>query len=400
MSTTARIGKAVLIGLAAGLVLALAFAFTGCGGGSHHGPRGKQYLGIEILEDNTVIATVTLPDDHDALLYFENGVVVLETVINSGEINLGVFLPGEYTLCVELRLIPDGEAVAEECCAFVIEDTEIEPPDGDELPPEPDDPNSRFAICHGGFTHAVPWNALEAHFAHGDTLGVCEFGNENEVEVEPVFRLSTDVPGERRSVIVFGRKPKKPKRPVVEECFDENLNQRFAEFGLILPSTPFPVEYHSIFEPVDAFSAIDRGFSAWEAILGEDTFDFVRPLLGESPPDRDGINVVGWRVFTGPGSNFLAAAFIWDDGVNIVECDIFYNLKNKWGVNAIIEPGSILCGRHFDVQGVGTHEVGHMLGLDHVPNSDATMAPAIAKGELEKQTLTPGDELGALDRAP
>ncbi len=386
-------------------------ALIGChGDDDHNGMPGKRFLNVDILENNTVIATVNLPDIyHDGILYFVNGVTVLETVINTGSVDLGVFPPGEYTLCVELNLSPDGEAViarkspffifknlsgTEECCIFVIDEPVVEPPD-DELPPEPEDPKDRFMICHNGRELVIPWNALQAHLAHGDTLGMCGFGGETEVEVEPVFRISTEKPNERYSVIVFGRKFK-----VSEECSDENLNQSFAELGVVLPASQFPVEYHPAFEPVEAFEAISRAFDSWEAVTG-DTFDFSNTTIGTLPPARDNTNVVGWRLFTGKGGGFLAAAFIWDNGTNIIECDIFYNLRHKWAVNAIIEPGSIVCGNKFDIQAVGAHEIGHMLGLGHVARgSDATMAPTVAKGELQKQTLTPGDKTGAITVSP
>ena len=45
------------------------------------------------------------------------------------------------------------------------------------------------------------------------------------------------------------------------------------------------------------------------------------------------------------------------------------------------------------MQNVGTHEVGHVIGLAHVQDKDAmaTMYPSAGKGEVKKQTLTPGD---------
>ena len=193
-----------------------------------------------------------------------------------------------------------------------------------------------------------------------------------------------------------------------------NTNQAFSELGVRLPAPGFPVKYHPAFEPKGvaglAFGAIDRGFSAWEAaVANEALFDFTENPSGSSPPQRDGINVIGWRLFVGPGGGFLAAAFIWDDGTTILEVDIFYNLKHKWAVNPSIEPGSTLCGEQFDVQAIGTHEIGHMLGLGHQSDdgdatngneTDATMFGAAAKGELKKQTLTPGDKTGANAVAP
>ena len=53
------------------------------------------------------------------------------------------------------------------------------------------------------------------------------------------------------------------------------------------------------------------------------------------------------------------------------------------------------CCTDFDIQAIGAHEIGHFYGLGHTASGlDATMAPSAAKGESQKQTLTPGDVTG------
>ena len=84
-----------------------------------------------------------------------------------------------------------------------------------------------------------------------------------------------------------------------------------------------------------------------------------------------------------------------------MEADILYNLGQKWAVNNIIAPGATTCGTNFDVQAIGSHEIGYFYGLGHTANgSDATMAPTAAKGELQKQTLALGDRFGIVAVAP
>ena len=239
----------------------------------------------------------------------------------------------------------------------------------------------------------------------------------SDVEVKPVFRIPTGRNSERLTVFVFyerggnrGGGGKKPPKDDGEEkeCSDTNTNQAFSELGVRWPTSGIPVEYQPAFEPESviglAFEAIELGFSAWESAGALVNFseDPDAPLA----PERDDRNIVGWRQLVGrDAKKILAATFIWDNGNGaILETDIVFNTAQKWAVNPSIGPGSTLCGTDFDVQAIAAHEVGHLRGVGHViddgdatngDETDATMFGSAAKGELKKQTLTPGDEDGA-----
>ena len=90
----------------------------------------------------------------------------------------------------------------------------------------------------------------------------------------------------------------------------------------------------------------------------------------------------------------------------MLESDIFFNTRYAWAINGSIVPGEDKLGdlQAHDLQAIATHEFGHLLGLLHVsddgnPNngneSMATMDHLAARGEMEKQTLSPGDIAGA-----
>lgn len=218
---------------------------------------------------------------------------------------------------------------------------------------------------------------------------------DDETHVEPVFRIPNGHGFELQTVFVFHARG--PKKKPISECSDLNENEDFSELGARLSEAGLFFNYHPIFEPTFAFNAIERSFATWESEAGN-VFDLAYDPDGRAGPDRDGINVVGWRRFVGAGGNFLAAAFITENGAGeIIEADIFFNLRYKWTEGSAIAPGDTTCGEQYDIQAVSTHEVGHALGLGHVaPDSDATMAPSAQKGELMKQTLTPGDIVGAI----
>ncbi|MCA3013176.1 MAG: matrixin family metalloprotease, partial [Myxococcaceae bacterium] len=48
----------------------------------------------------------------------------------------------------------------------------------------------------------------------------------------------------------------------------------------------------------------------------------------------------------------------------------------------------------YDVQNTATHEIGHMVGLDHVSERNSTMAPTAPLGELSKRVIDPGTAAG------
>lgn len=241
------------------------------------------------------------------------------------------------------------------------------------------------------------------------------------LDVRPTFRVPTKRRGVRLTVFVFrgegdAEEAVEKPRPGRKEttCEDTNTNQAFVELPVRLAASGLPVEYQPAFEPRSVagltFDAVARGVNTWKTAVGDpDLFTFTQNPGGTSLPEQDGVNVIGWGRFRGPDNSFFAATWVWDDGQTILEADIFYNKRYKWAVNPAIEPGVTLCGEQLDVQAVGTHELGHMLGLGHVVGDgnsangderDATMYGSARKKELKKQTLTPGDEAGARTVAP
>lgn len=88
----------------------LTLGLVGCG---HNHDRGvptpePDYLVVNVLPDNSVVATVDVPDSHYGLLYLDGAPTALAIVLADGNIELGVFKPGLYNLCLEFVLFPDG----------------------------------------------------------------------------------------------------------------------------------------------------------------------------------------------------------------------------------------------------------------------------------------------------
>ncbi len=223
------------------------------------------------------------------------------------------------------------------------------------------------------------------------------------IEVAPVHGVTIG-PGRKLWVFVFPERGKgkgpPPKEDSPSAC-DDLDQSNYAPLGFYLrgPVT-FNIKDGSI--PINttaADTAIRDSFFAWESAVGiprEDLFKIIS-TGGAVGPAADEKNTVGWvRIVP---RNVLAAAWIWTetgpDGVEYVtDADIFYNLFQKWGVFSTCNGQD-----RFEVQNIGTHEVGHVIGLAHFKDTAAmaTMYPSAAKGEVKKQTLTLGDKDGAFD---
>lgn len=160
------------------------------------------------------------------------------------------------------------------------------------------------------------------------------------------------------------------------------------EEGAVLP---WVVEHHGapgVSFPV-ARAAVAASFEAWDAVetaalLFEEVPDYTEP--GEVV---DGINTLWWEVSEwaeDPEVIAVTAVSHYEDGT-IVDADIAFNgAYFQWAVG---EPGAI------DLQSVATHEIGHLLGLDHSDVPGATMAAEYVPGEIAPRSLTDDDRAGA-----
>lgn len=213
-------------------------------------------------------------------------------------------------------------------------------------------------------------------------------------ELRPVHvEGKTIAPGVKMTVHVFYGKngPKGRPTPSGNACVDDDSQNGYALFGTAKPGgLAFLLD--DTYAPVAGFSApVGRSFAAWNGAIGSSYFSGTTDRSAPDSPSQDGTNVIGWARLV--PKNVLAATWTYtDDAGRVLEADVFYNVSQQWAVlNACNESS------RFDIENIGTHELGHVLAMDHVSDSgkQATMYPSAPAGEVRKRTLTAGDVQGA-----
>lgn len=153
--------------------------------------------------------------------------------------------------------------------------------------------------------------------------------------------------------------------------------------------TPAAVRPLSTFDTVTK-SALSSAASTWNAVglgtlvtRGSDTSN-------TSYPNANGINEVtkGARGSNNylMQANYTTQAYVWR-GNNLhwanTEVDLDVNTSYIWSTTGT--------SNAYDLQGVFTHELGHLLGLNHSGVSGATMWPDINPGNTSWRTLSTDD---------
>lgn len=155
--------------------------------------------------------------------------------------------------------------------------------------------------------------------------------------------------------------------------------------------------------PAGAEGEVKAAFEAWDGATSAELFND-NPEINTSAwwGREDGRNNVSWQLIAGYPSA-IAGTWIWyydnDNsgtmtlGDTVKETDIVFNLGSiKWGIDPDgVGPTTI---KNYDVRNIGTHEAGHVVGLDDIYDdkySELTMYGYGRKGETKKISLETGD---------
>ncbi len=159
-------------------------------------------------------------------------------------------------------------------------------------------------------------------------------------------------------------------------------------------SMPVPWSIGALPSDLDEDSAIDAmraGFDAWEAADCGVSFTYQGRDEAAVPGAYDGVNLVSFLTEWSDDPAVLSAPVIVIEGDDIVEADVAINGQYfAWtldGADGITR---------FDLQSTVTHEVGHVLGLWHATDPDASLHSS-RNGSLEGRTLDEDDLEGLCD---
>lgn len=148
-----------------------------------------------------------------------------------------------------------------------------------------------------------------------------------------------------------------------------------------------------------AEAAVEAGFEGSDSWDDYDPFgDFF--VKGDSDGDGDVDGTVSWDGIDGTGGA-VAMATIWfyPWSKEIISFEIVFDVAESWGILSST-PYPYAGATAFDIQNVGAHEVGHVVGLGHVnapKDGLLTMYRYTTEGETLKRDLGLGDQLGVFD---
>lgn len=160
--------------------------------------------------------------------------------------------------------------------------------------------------------------------------------------------------------------------------------------------------------PSGAEVEVKAAFEAWDAATSAELFNDSPQIDINSWWGMDGKNNVSWQVI--PVGGVIAATWLWyadndnsgdmSSGDKMLETDIVFNASQRWGIDPDGEGTAYKLKNAYDVGNIGTHEVGHVVGLDDLYDliySEITMYGYGSKGETKKISLAVGDVNGTKD---
>jgi len=145
------------------------------------------------------------------------------------------------------------------------------------------------------------------------------------------------------------------------------------------------------------FEAIQESFRTWDNVSSADIQFNYRGTTTARSVSRDGQNIVTFADDSTPlGSSTIAATFSF---FRVQGADLFFD-EVDISFSSTLEFSTSGETNKFDIQGILTHEIGHLLGLDHSGLVSSVMVPFSQPSQVHQRTLTYDDIAGVNEIYP
>lgn len=152
-------------------------------------------------------------------------------------------------------------------------------------------------------------------------------------------------------------------------------------------------------------AAVTAGFTPWDAAsgLGAPSISTFAALPSSYASEtRNGVNEIAWASLSAKGfGNAIAVTYVWRSFATkaIVETDMVNNSDPgfDWVDHAVVGDANTFsppATGKYDLTNIDTHEFGHVVGLDHVTETQHTMYRYGATDEVKKRSLECGEVKG------
>jgi hypothetical protein len=144
------------------------------------------------------------------------------------------------------------------------------------------------------------------------------------------------------------------------------------------------------------FDVLRDSFAAWEDLADAAiAFDYAGGSRDRNRRPGDRVNTVLLAPQESLGPGVLAATFLSGTSQGVLtDVDVVFNPDVPYTTSLVPEAD------RFDLQSVATHEIGHLIGLEHSGLVRATMVPYSDRGEAHGRTPESDDAIGASQLYP
>ena len=145
------------------------------------------------------------------------------------------------------------------------------------------------------------------------------------------------------------------------------------------------------------FAAVQASFQTWQNIQAANIQFTYKGTTPAGTVGLDGMNVVTFSDTSAPlGSSIIAATFSFFKTQN---GDLLFD-ESDIAFNPTLDFSTTGESNKFDIQSVLTHEIGHLLGLDHSALVSSVMVPFGVPAQLDQRTLAYDDIAGVMEIYP